>query len=224
MGVEWQCVVVARCTVAEPVSCVGGDDDASGERRAGPVAKLQGSTIVSTVCGGRALFNLSLLSKDTREGASAIGLPSASWGPAERIPNAAPHSRRTKSRAAALRVGMARSHAACSQQPAAHSSARSAQLRIQLHRQRDARIKRQKELLSLFLICFKKRHYVQQINCNRSNQLQQIGCKTDQSETGGAHRHSGRTASAIPANLIEMPVGSVLASDSRVIGCWVGCP
>ena len=62
--------------VAEPVSCVGGDDDASGERRAGPVAKLQGSTIVSAVCGGRALFNLSLLSKDTREGASAIGLPS----------------------------------------------------------------------------------------------------------------------------------------------------
>jgi hypothetical protein len=64
---------------------------------------------------------------------------------------------------------------------------------------------------------------VQQINCNRSNQLQQIvECKTDQSETGGAHWHSGRTASAMPANLIEMPVGSVLVSDSRVIGCWVG--
>jgi hypothetical protein len=156
MGVEWQCVVVARCTVAEPVSCVGGDDDASGERRAGPVAKLQGSTIVSAVCGGRALFNLSLLSKDTREGASAIGLGLLAPGflaPAERMPNAAPHSRRTKPRAAVLRVGMACSHAASSQQRTAASAVRSAQLRIQLHRQRDARIKRQKELLSLFLIC-----------------------------------------------------------------------
>jgi hypothetical protein len=58
---------------------------------------------------------------------------------------------------------------ASSAQQRAQCAVRSAQLRIQLHRQRDARIKRQKELLSLFLICFKKRHYVQheQINCNR---------------------------------------------------------
>jgi hypothetical protein len=73
--------------------------------------------------------------------------------------------------------------------------------------------------VSILYVRVKKRHYVQQINCNRSNQLQQIGCKTDQSETGGAHRHSCRAASAMPANLIEMPVGLVLVSDSRVIGC-----
>ena len=209
--------------------------------RAGPIAKLQGPTIVSTVCGGRALFNLSLLSKDTfnlsllskdtREGASAIGLPSGFWqllGPGRANTECRPAL--TANKAPCCCIACGNGAQPCSMQPTASSAqraaraVRSAQLRIQLHRQRDARIKRQKELLSLFLICFKKRHYVQQINCNRSNQLQQIGCKTDQSETGGAHRHSGRTASAMPANLIEMPVGSVLVSDSRVIGCWVGCP
>ena len=57
------------------------------------------------------------------------------------------------------------------------------------------------------------------INCNRSD-VKQISQKPAE-PIGTA---SCRTASAIPANLIEMPVGSVLVSDSRVIGCWVGCP
>ena len=130
-GVEWQCVVVARCTVAEPVSCVGGDDDASGERRAGPVAKLQGSTIVSTVCGGRALFNLSLLSKDTREGASAIGLPSGFWqllGPGRANTECRPAL--TANKAPCCCIACGNGAQPCSQQPAAHSSARSAQCAV----------------------------------------------------------------------------------------------
>jgi hypothetical protein len=52
MGVR-RVAVRSDCTllvVAEPVSCVGGDDDASGERGLYDIAKLQGPTIVSILC------------------------------------------------------------------------------------------------------------------------------------------------------------------------------
>jgi hypothetical protein len=90
-------------------------------------------------------------------------------------------------------MGMARSHTACGLQPAAHSSARSAQCAVAhstASAKRRANKKAKEAHVSISYVRVKKRHYVQHINCNRSNQLQQIGCKTDQSKTGGAHRHS----------------------------------
>jgi len=69
MGVEWQCVVVVvvRCShvVAEPVSCVGGDNDASGERncraRRSSLRRVEGAV------------NSSVLSKDARVARSSSG-------------------------------------------------------------------------------------------------------------------------------------------------------